>query len=129
MNQLELPNHYPDWVKEFFNAPTEAIPGFISDWWDVGIHVTETERSLTVYDIPEIGGEPNEEPDVTFYGDQLRRRAELVRYSCALTIIDTAATAIQYSPASSLYRTVNELPLRLTFSEERGNEIFGGPWK
>lgn len=129
----DLPKGYPQWVQDYFNAKTEDIPGFFGDWWDIGVHVEESEDaegvgSITVYD-EQTTDEYKPVPLATFYGNQYRRRAALVKYMSEVIVAKVAALAIAGKEIGDAYRMSAELPLRLTFGAQYGNETFGGPWQ
>lgn len=127
----EIPNHYPDWVKEYFNAKMEDVPGFFGDWWDAAVRVEETDNSLTIYymtDMDEDGRTENTKV-ATFYGTIHQRRVAAVKFLTDAIVSQVAMNAIAGKEIDDVYRWMCELPLRLTFSESYGNEVFGGPWK
>lgn len=127
----EIPNHYPDWVKEYFNAETKDLPGFFGFWWDIAVRVEETDDSLTIYDMTEMGedDQPENTKLATFYGALHQRRVAAVKFLTGVIIAQLAMDVIAGKEVGDVYRWMAELPLRLTFSEAYGNEVFGGPWQ
>lgn len=118
---IEIPSHYPDWLKDFFNAETTDLPGFFGHWWDMNVDIDEDFNSITIYD-----GADRITKLATFYGEQHNRRREAVKWLGQMLIGVVAMDAIAGEKPFTL---LAELPLRLMFAPTYGNKVFGGEWK
>ena len=125
-----MADSYPAWFQAFLDAPTDRLPGYFGDWFGgcVDSHVEETGASLTFFSRDHRRAAWT--PEATFYGTQESRRRSLCRWLYEVSMASVIAEAVEAHEDFLDKALLNaELPLRLMFSQEYADRLFGKEWE